>query len=75
MSAKRIRTDKKSMILGRALEQGLTKLKFQKLTGMSPATFDRRMKNPDTITIGELRQMDAVAHFKEEMLLDLIRRT
>ena len=75
MSAKRIKTDKKSMILGRALEQGLPKPKFQLLTGMSPATFDRRMRNPDTITIGELRQMDGVVHFETEMLLDLIRKT
>ena len=49
--------DKKAAILGRALEQGLSKIKFQRQTGISPATFDRRMRDPDTITIGELRSV------------------
>lgn len=65
--------DKKAAILGRALEQGLSKIKFQRQTGISPATFDRRMKNPDTITIGELRRMDQLAHFNDAQLLKLVR--
>ena len=67
--------DKKKVILGQALRQGLTKLKFQKLTGLPSATFDRRMARPDTITIGELRRMDQLAHFGDELLLELIRNT
>ena len=65
--------DKKKVILGKALEQGLTKLKIQKLTGLPSATFDRRMAKPDTITIGELRRMDALAHFEDKQLIELIR--
>ena len=67
--------DKKAAILGHALAQGLTKIKLQKLSGMSPATFDRRMANPDDITIGELRQIDGLIHFEDEVLVDLIRKT
>ena len=66
--------DKKAAILGRALEQGLSKIKFQRQTGISPATFDRRMRDPDTITIGELRRMDQLAHFNDAQLLDLVRK-
>lgn len=65
--------DKKAAILGRALEQGLSKIKFQKQTGISPATFDRRMRDPDTITLGELRRMDQLAHFEDKVLLALVK--
>lgn len=65
--------DKKAAILGRALEQGLPKIKFQKQTGISPATFDRRMRDPDTITLGELRRMDQLAHFEDKVLLALVK--
>lgn len=65
--------DKKAAILGRALEQGLPKIKFQKQTGISPATFDRRMRDPDTITLGELRRMDQLAHFDDKVLLALVK--
>lgn len=65
--------DKKATIIGRAMQEGLSKIKFQKMSGMSPATFDRRMASPDTITIGELRRMDELAHFPDEVILQLIR--
>ena len=41
--------------------------------GFDSATFDRRMAKPDTITIGELRRMDALAHFEDKQLIELIR--
>ena len=65
--------NKKNLILGRALEMGLEKKRFQSLTGIPPATFDRRMRRPDTITIGELRRMDQLARFEDKDLLALIR--
>lgn len=43
------------------------------LRQMSPATFSRRMKDPDSITIGELRRMDQLAHFNDAQLLKLVR--
>lgn len=43
------------------------------LRQMSPATFSRRMKDPDSITIGELRRLDQLARFRDEQLLELIR--
>lgn len=40
---------------------------------MPPATFSRRKKEPDSITIGELRRLDQLARFRDEQLLELIR--
>ncbi len=68
-------TTKKDIILGHAQSKGIDRRKLQKLSGLSPSTFDRRMKRPDTITIGELRRLDGLAHFPDQVLIDLVRRT
>lgn len=65
--------NKKNLILGAALRNGLTRTRLQKLTGMSPATFSRRMADPDTITIGELRRIDQLARFEDADLLKIVR--
>lgn len=65
--------DKKSVIYGAALLNGLSRDRLQKMSGMPPATFSRRMKDPDSITIGELRRLDQLARFRDEQLLELIR--
>lgn len=65
--------DKKSVIYGAALLNGLTRDRLQKMSGMPPATFSRRMKDPDSITIGELRRLDQLAKFRDDQLLELIR--
>lgn len=61
------------MIYGAALLNGLSRDRLQKMSGMPPATFSRRMKDPDSITIGELRRLDQLARFRDEQLLELIR--
>lgn len=65
--------DKKKMILGSALLVGLDKKKFMKHCGLPPATFDRRMSRPDTITIGELRVMANVAGLTDDQIIQLVR--
>lgn len=65
--------DKKSMILGTAKKNGLIQDKLQRLSGISKRTFDRRMANPDSITIAELRRLDQLARFEDKDLIKLIR--
>lgn len=65
--------DKKSVIYGAALLNGLTRDRLQKMSGMPPATFSRRMKDPDSITIGELRRLDQLAKFRDDQLIELVR--
>lgn len=65
--------DKKKFILGRALMVGLDKKKFMKHCGIPPATFDRRMRNPDTITLGKFRMMVNVADMTDDQIIKLVR--
>jgi len=52
---------------------GLDKQKFMKHCGIQSATFDRRMKRPDTITLGEIRVMSSVAGMTDEQIVKLVR--
>lgn len=65
--------NKKDVILGKAKTNGLPRKKLQKLSGIPPATFTRRMKNPDDITLAELRRLDQLARFDDTQLIGLIR--
>lgn len=40
---------------------------------IAPATFTRRMQNPDSITVAELRRIDRTAHIRDEDLIRFIR--
>ena len=46
---------------------------FCRVTCIAPATFTRRMQNPDSITVAELRRIDRTAHIEDKELLKLIR--
>lgn len=61
------------MIYGAAQLKGLTRAKLQKMSGIPPATFARRMANPDSITIAELRRLDQLAKFRDDQLIELVR--
>ena len=65
--------DKKSVIYGAALLNGLTRDRLQKMSGMPPATFSRRMKDPDSITIGELRQIAVVTCMSDETIIKMVK--
>jgi hypothetical protein len=53
---------------------GLTVSKFIKLMGWSRSTYHRRINDPDQITLGEFRRMDALVHFPNDAVLDMARK-
>lgn len=62
------------VLIGYAKAAGLNREAFRRCSGMKPATFSRRMANPDDITIGELRGMlKAIRIMPDEALIKLIR--
>lgn len=65
--------NKKDFILGKAKSNGLSREKLQRLSGIAPATFSRRMASPDSITIGELRRLDQLANFTDQDIIKLVR--
>ncbi len=65
--------NKKDTIEGHITIAGLTTKRFTALLGWSASTYKRRMADPDTITIGELRRADNLVHFPDKVILDLVR--
>lgn len=63
-----------NVLIGYAKVAGLDREAFRRCSGLKPATFSRRMKNPDDITIGELRDMlRAIRIMPDEALVKFIR--
>ena len=46
---------------------------FCRIVCITPATFARRIRDPDSITLGELRRIDRTAHIEDRELIKLIR--
>ena len=46
---------------------------FCRIARIPMRTFSRRMENPDSLTIGELRRIDRTAHIEDGELIKLIR--
>ena len=66
--------DKAKTIIGCGLENGKNRGKIQRPSGIPERTFERRMADPDSITIAELRRLDQLAKFRDDQLLDLVRK-
>lgn len=64
---------KKDLIYGRAAITGVSREGLRRMSGMSRSTFERRMRDPNTLTIDELRRLDQIAHFEDAELIRLIR--
>lgn len=63
-----------NILIGYAKVAGLDREAFRRCSGLTPATFSRRMKNPDDITIGELRSMlKAIRIMPNETVIKFIR--
>lgn len=63
-----------NVLIGYAKVAGLDREAFRRCSGLTPATFSRRMKNPDDITVGELRDMlRAIRIMPDEALIKFIR--
>ena len=65
--------DKKSTILGHALVLGIDREKLRKLWGMKPATYSRRLANPDNITLGEFRDYCRITCLSDADIAELVR--
>lgn len=65
--------DKKSVIYGVALSNGLSRDGLQRISGMPPATFTRRMADPDSLTLGEFRQIVKETGMKDETILMMVK--
>ena len=44
------------------------------LTGMPRTTYYGKLRDPDSITVGQLMRLDMVLKFRDEDLLSLVRR-
>lgn len=64
---------KKALILGSATLVGLSREKLQRLSGLPPATFSRRMRKPDSLTIGELRSIVRATRMSDDVILRIIK--
>lgn len=66
---------KRTTIEGYIKLSGLTVSSFIKLMGWSRSTYHRRVNDPDQITLGEFRRMDALVHFPDRAVLEMARRS
>lgn len=64
---------KKDLILGSATLVGLSREKLQRLTGLPPATFSRRMRNTDSLTIAELRSIVRATRMSDDVILRIVK--
>lgn len=62
------------VLVGYAKVAGLSRDAFQRCSGIPKRTFERRMANPDAITLGELRSMlKAIRIMPDEAVIKFIR--
>lgn len=65
--------DKKSAILACGLAIGVDRAAIQRRSGIAPRTFDRRMANPNTITLDEFRHIVGAAGIPDETIIKLVK--
>jgi len=62
------------VLIGYAKVAGLSRDAFQRCSGIPKRTFERRMANPDDITLGELRSMlKAIRIMPDEKVIEFIK--
>lgn len=62
------------VLIGYAKVAGLSRDAFRRCSGITKRTFERRMANPDDITLGELRSMlKAIRIMPDEAVIKFIR--
>ena len=62
------------VLIGYAKVAGLSRDAFQRCSGITKRTFERRMANPDNITLGEFRDMlRAIRIMPDEAVIKFIR--
>ena len=56
-----------------AMRRGYSLQRLAKVTGIKPRTLYRRIAEPYTMTVDELRRMNAVLHFEDGELIEFVR--
>lgn len=65
--------DKAKAIIGCGLAIGKDRRKIQKTSGIPSRTFDRRIADPDKLTLGELRQIAIATCMSDETIIKMVR--
>ena len=65
--------DKTKTIIGCGLENGKNRGKIQRSSGIPERTFDRRMADPDKLTLGEFRQIVVATCMPDETALRMVK--
>lgn len=65
--------DKTKTIIGCGLENGKNRGKIQRSSGIPERTFERRMADPDKMTLGEFRQIALVTHMPDQTIVKMVK--
>ena len=55
------------------MRRGYSLQRLAKVTGIKPRTLYRRIAEPHTMTVDEIRTMDAVLHLEDAEVLEFVR--
>lgn len=69
----RTKDRRKDIIKGRARIAGLSVNELAIKTGLSLSTLYRKLKTPNSITLGEIELIDELIHFTDEEILYFVR--
>lgn len=62
-----------NIIKAAAMRRGYSLQRLAKVTGIKPRTLYRRVAEPYTMTVDEIRTMDAVLHLEDAEVLEFVR--
>lgn len=62
-----------NVIKAAAMRRGYSLQRLAKVTGIKPRTLYRRIAEPHTMTVDEIRTMDAVLHLEDAEVLEFVR--
>ena len=65
--------DKAKVIIGCGLAIGKDRGKIQRTSGIPSRTFDRRIADPDKLTLGELRQIAIATCMPDETIIKMVK--
>ena len=65
--------DKAKTIISCGLAIGKDRRKIQRTSGIPSRTFDRRIADPDKLTLGEFRQIALVTHMPDQTIVKMVK--
>lgn len=69
-----MKADRTRIIRARATAYGIKIKELARKTGIAESTLFRKLNNPDSITLGELRAIDRQIRLEDDELMALVRR-